>query len=250
MKTIYLKGDVGWEITGESILEKIDINSKENLRVIVNSPGGSIIEAFGIYNIFKSYKGQVEFVIMPYAASAMSYIIMAGDKITSFKNPVFMTHRAQSFAFGDYDEMVTMANIMQGMENVIIEAYQTRIKKTKEEILEDMKKEWWLIGWEALLENNIIDDVIESIADLKIEGDQKEEIEKDISELSESNYSDIAKIRFEKSKLRLKKDIEKNQNSCQKIVAKLDISGIESQKEQKTVKAVDDKLKNEGNNFL
>jgi ATP-dependent protease ClpP protease subunit len=67
MKSIYLNGDVGWEITADKILSQIDIKSKEKLRVFVNSPGGSVFEAFTIYNIFKSYQGEIEFVIIGYA---------------------------------------------------------------------------------------------------------------------------------------------------------------------------------------
>ena len=127
MKSLYLSGIVGYEITADYIRSQISEGSKEKLQVIVNSPGGFVIDAFEIYNIFSSYKGEVEFVINGMAASAMSYIIMSGDKISAFKNSIFMAHKAQSIAFGDSDAMQTEADIAKAMDNILAESYVKRI---------------------------------------------------------------------------------------------------------------------------
>ena len=135
MKTMYLSGIVGYEITADNIRSQINEGSQEKLQVIVNSPGGFVIDAFEIYNIFSSYKGEVEFVINGMAASAMSYIIMSGDTISAFKNSIFMAHRAQAIGIGDADEIQREADIARAMDNVLAEAYSTRMQKSKEEIL-------------------------------------------------------------------------------------------------------------------
>ena len=122
MKTISLTGTIGIDITAENLKEKIDINSKEKLQVVVNSWGGFVVDAFAMYNIFYDYAGEVEFVLNGAAASAMSYLIMSGAKISAYKNSIFMGHRVQTFAIGDADILKTEAQIAEAMDNVIAES--------------------------------------------------------------------------------------------------------------------------------
>lgn len=223
MKTIYLKGDIGFEITADKIREKVNFASTEKLRVIVNSPGGFVDEAFEIYDLFMSYKGTVEFVMMPYAASAMSSIVMAGDEITGFKNSIWMAHRVQGAMIGNADEMITQARIMQALENVIIEAYQKRIKKPKEEILEGMKNEIWMIGWEQLTENGMIDNVIDSVDDIDLEEDDKKDIQNLIAEAGKENANALLSMRVKRTINRMEGDKEKIKNQYGRIAARADI---------------------------
>lgn len=224
MKTIYLKGDVGFEITAENVLKQIDIKSTEKLRVVVNSPGGFVFEAFEIYNIFKSYKGKIEMVLMPYAASAASYIVMAGDTISAFKNSIWMAHRVSSIAIGDADEMMREAEIMQSLENVIIEAYQSRIAMSKDEMKAAMKNEMWLIGWEQLTERGMIDNIIDDIAEIELPDEEIEDAEKSVKESEAENFQSFLKMRIAKSESRMKSDNEKIKNMYERVAAKLEIT--------------------------
>ena len=193
MKILTLEGDVGYEITAKEIKNEINIKSKESLKVFVNSPGGSVIEAFEIFNIFKGYKGSIEFVINGMAASAMSYIIMSGDKISAFKNSIFMAHRAWTIGIGDANELRKEADLLDGLDNIIAESYSDRLGETRENILEMMSKELWLIGWEKLTEAGIIDNVIDSPEDI----DEEMEIE----EISIDEAAARTKIKLTKSRL-------------------------------------------------
>ncbi len=228
MKTIYLKGDIGFEITAEKIRGMIDIKSTEKLQVIVNSPGGFVFEAFEIYNIFEQYKGQIEFVIMPFTASAASYMVMAGknSKIRAFKNSVWMAHRVSSIAFGDADDLLREANIMQALENIIIEAYQKRIKIDKPSMMAMLKSEMWLIGWEQLTESGIIDDVIDSIDEVELPDEEKEEIKKIEKESNSDLHGSInlLKMKIAKTQTRMKNENEKVKNMYERMAAKFEIN--------------------------
>jgi ATP-dependent Clp protease protease subunit len=241
MKTIYLKGDIGWEITAEKIRSMIDVKSSEKLQVIINSPGGFVFEAFEIFDIFEQYKGQIEMVIMPYTASAASYIVMAGDKIRAFKNSIWMAHRVQSIAIGDADEMQKEANIMQALEDIIIESYQRRIKVDKPKMKEMMRAEIWLIGWEQLTEAGLIDDVIDSIGDIDIPEEDKLEIEKSTKE-TETNALNMLKMRIAKTETRMKNENEKLKNSYERIAAKLEINPASKSVENKSKEDIKMKL--------
>ena len=232
MKTIYLSGVVGYEITADSIRSQINEKSTEKLQVIVNSPGGFVIDAFEIFNIFSVYKGEVEFVIIGLAASAMSYIIMAGDKISAFKNSIFMAHKAQSIAIGDSDALQTEAEITKAMDNVLAEAYTTKFKKPKEEILSLMKNEIWLIGWEALTNAGIIDNVIDSPDEVEIpEEEIKQQIifaDSDLEKGSEAENRKKAELQIMSCMNRMQRDVERITGNRNKAAALLKESNPEA----------------------
>ena len=204
MKTLILNGDVGYEITAAKIRNEIDVKSKEALKIYINTPGRSVVEAFDIYNIFKSYKGKIEFVISGMAASAGSYIIMSGDKISGFKNSIFMAHKAWTIMAGSSDDMKKEAEILSGIDNILAESYVSRMNKTKDEILEMMKGEIWLIGWEALTENGIIDDLIDP-------DNVDEEIE--VEEIHQA----AAILKVNQTKKRLESDAEKLREDFKRV---------------------------------
>ena len=225
MKSIYLSGIVGYEITADYIRSQINEGSKEKLQVIVNSPGGFVIDAFEIYNIFSSYKGEVEFVINGMAASAMSYIIMSGDKISAFKNSIFMAHKAQAMAIGDSDDMQREADITKAMENILAESYVKRMKKPKEEILSNMKNEIWHIGWEALTEAGIIDNVIDSPDEIEM---PDEEIKKQIFYADETMTPENVKLKVIECANRMARDIDRVKTNSMKAAALLPTQEPES----------------------
>ena len=226
MKTIYMKGVIGVDITSEKLLQMINPNSTEKLQILINSSGGSVMEAFEIYNILVNYKGQIEFVILPYAASAASYITMAGDKISAFKNSIWMAHRVTTFAIGNADDMQLQADIMRAIENIIIEAYQKRLKFTKDEMKEKLKNEIWYVGWEQLAESGIIDNVIESTDEIYIEESYRDEINKSIEEAATTNAKQLVMMRMKKIDSQLKQSEINFKDEYTKIAAKIDIDSI------------------------
>jgi len=232
MKTIYMKGVIGVDITSEKLLQMINPNSTEKLQILINSSGGSVMEAFEIYNILNNYKGHIEFVILPYAASAASYITMAGDKISAFKNSIWMAHRITTFAIGNADDMQLQADIMRALENIIIEAYQKRLKFTKDEIKEKLKNEIWYIGWEQLAESGIIDNVIESTDEIYIEESYRDEINKSIEEASTTNAKQLVMMRMKKIDSQLKQSEINFKDEYTKIAAKIDIDSILNKKNE------------------
>lgn len=232
MKSLYLSGIVGYEITADYIRSQINENSKEKLQVIVNSPGGFVIDAFEIYNIFNSYKGEVEFVINGMAASAMSYIIMAGDKISAFKNSIFMAHRAQAVGMGDADDIQREADIARAMDNILAESYVGRMKKSKEEILSNMKNEIWLIGWEALTDAGIIDNVIDSPDEIQFPDEESKEqsffIDEELAKCGEPEKRKKAELDIMSCKNRMQRDFDRMYANSMKAAALLTIEQPEA----------------------
>lgn len=226
MKTIYLKGTIGLDITAEKLKSMVNLNSTEKLQILLNSTGGSIFEAFELYDILKNYKGQKEFVLLPLAASAASYWTMAGDKISAFKNSIWMAHKIQTIAIGDADEMQLQADIMRALENIMVEAYQKRLPGTKEEILNKLKNEVWMVGWEQLAENGIIDNVIDSVDEIYIEEENKDEIVRSLEEVTTENAKQLVAMRIKKIESQMRANEIDYRDEYKKIAAKIDVDAI------------------------
>ena len=226
MKTIYLKGTIGVDITAEKLKSMVNLNSTEKLQILINSTGGSIFEAFELYDILKNYKGQKEFVLLPLAASAASYWTMAGDKISAFKNSIWMAHKIQTFAIGDADEMQLQADIMRALENIMVEAYQKRLPGTKEEILNKLKNEVWMVGWEQLAENGIIDNVIDSVDEIYIEEENKDDIVRSLEEVTTENAKQLVTMRIKKIESQMRANETDYRDEYKKIAAKIDIDAV------------------------
>ena len=86
MNRINIYGQIGMSITDEAFMQKLS-KCKGNLKVHINSPGGSVFHGYAMYNALKEYDGTVTVHIDGVAASMASVICLAGDKIVMAKMP-------------------------------------------------------------------------------------------------------------------------------------------------------------------
>lgn len=148
MKKIELKGDVGYEITADFIRSQI-ATPTEDLLLMVNSPGGFVLDGIEIFNLIKNHAGKTIAVVDGLAASAASYFIMAADEIHVRNNSIFMGHKAWNLIIGNADEMRKQAEIMDGFDGIIADGYIEKNKSVnKKQMLKMMSDEIWLFGEE------------------------------------------------------------------------------------------------------
>ena len=81
----------------------------------INSPGGSVFDAVAIYNALKRHTGTVTVWIDGIAASAASYVAMAGDEIIMPENAFLMIHDPSGIVMGTATEMREMAEVVSRM---------------------------------------------------------------------------------------------------------------------------------------
>ena len=163
MKTIYLQGEIIQGLTAKNFRKEFNMDSKERKRVILNSPGGSVSEGIEIHNLIKSYGGDVEIIIGVMAASITSYIAMAvpKEKRKGFKNSSMMIHEASAAIYGRARDFKIRYERLMGVNNILAEAYAENLGKTKDEALQMMSEDFYMTGWEQLLENGAISDIVE-----------------------------------------------------------------------------------------
>jgi len=123
---------------------------KAPLTLRLNSPGGSVFDAVAIYNALQRHAGTVTVSIDGIAASAASYIAMAGDEIIMPENAFLMIHDPSGMVMGTAADMRAMAEALDKIGGSLMRGYAAKSGKAEDEIAKLMAKETWLDAGEAL----------------------------------------------------------------------------------------------------
>jgi ATP-dependent Clp protease, protease subunit len=116
----------------------------------LNSPGGSVFDAVAIYNALSRHAGTVTVWIDGIAASAASYIAMAGDEIIMPENSFLMIHDPSGIVMGTAADMRDMAGALDKMAASMTRGYAARSGKPEGEIAALMAAETWFDARDAL----------------------------------------------------------------------------------------------------
>jgi len=120
------------------------------LALRINSPGGSVFDAVAIYNAIKRHSGTVTVWIDGIAASAASYIAMAGDEVVMPENAFLMIHDPAGMVMGTAVEMRAMAEALDKIKGSLLQGYAAKSGRSPEEIAPLMAAETWLDAKDAL----------------------------------------------------------------------------------------------------
>ena len=116
----------------------------------LNSPGGSVFDAVAIYNALKRHEGTVTVWIDGIAASAASYVAMAGDEIVMPENAFLMIHDPAGLVMGTAGDMRAMAEALEKVKGSLVQGYAAKSGRAAEEIAALMAAETWFDAKDAL----------------------------------------------------------------------------------------------------
>lgn len=120
------------------------------IRLHINSPGGDVFEGQAIYNLLLGHKPGVDVEIDSLAASAASFVAMAGRKISIAENAMVMIHRAWTVAMGNAEDMRKSATLLETIDETIVETYAARTKQSKDDLRAWMASESWMTAQQAV----------------------------------------------------------------------------------------------------
>ena len=129
------------------ILNQIDT---PNLTVRINSYGGVVSEGLAIYNLLKSFKGNVKTIVDGFACSAASVIFMAGKERVVPESSLLMIHNAWTSAEGDHNDLRKAADDLEKITQPSVNIYCSVTGQSEEQIKKWMDKETWITSDEAL----------------------------------------------------------------------------------------------------
>ena len=153
---IYIYGPIGEDFFGEGISAK---NFAKELKALgkvssidlhIDSPGGSVTDARAIYTQLVEHRAEINVRIDGYAASAASFIAMAGDEIAIAEGGFMMIHEARGVVRGTAGDLRKAATLLDSINATIADTYVARSKQTKKKVLGWMADETWFDGRDAV----------------------------------------------------------------------------------------------------
>ncbi len=153
-----------WGVTAKDFISELKAIDAKEITLSINSPGGSVFDAIAIYNALRASGSKITVRVMGVAASAASYIAMAGDKIVMPKNTFMMVHNPLNAIYGNAAEMRDMADILDKVGASLTATYVARTGRSEEDVKALLADETYMTADEAVA-NGFADEVE---AELKI----------------------------------------------------------------------------------
>jgi ATP-dependent Clp protease, protease subunit len=122
----------------------------ETIHLRINSPGGSVFAARAIEQALREHKARIVAHIDGLAASAATFIAMAADEIVMAPGALFMIHKAWTMTYGNADELMTEAALLEKIDGTLADTYAARTGKKADEVLDLMAAETWFSAQEAV----------------------------------------------------------------------------------------------------
>ncbi len=149
---IYLYGDVepdSWysdsETSAKSFKDRLEeLKEVTQINLHINSWGGDVMEGIAIFNLLKQHPAKINVYVDGFACSIASVIAMAGDTIYMPRNTMMMIHNCWSYAAGNAQYMRKTADDLDKIMEGSIESYLSKVKISKEELIELLDAETWL----------------------------------------------------------------------------------------------------------
>jgi len=141
---------------------------KKDISIYINSPGGSVYDAFAIYDTINFIKADVSTIAVGMAASAAAFLLSSGTKGKRFALPhsKIMIHQPSSGTRGKVTDMEIdleeSIKIKKQLEEILAKNSSQKVSK----IHVDMERDYYMSSDEAL-KYGLIDDVIKTIKQTK-----------------------------------------------------------------------------------
>lgn len=129
-----------------------DAAAGDEVHLYINSLGGSVKEALGIYQLLRRCPAQVVAHIDGFAASAASIIAMAADRVVMPANTCMMIHNAAWGAYGNPAQLRKSADDLEVVNKATIQSYRMHAgdKLDSESLTRMLDAETWLTAQECL----------------------------------------------------------------------------------------------------
>jgi ATP-dependent protease ClpP protease subunit len=180
MKEVLIDGEIGYDwwsdsgTTAKDVKRQLEgIEDGEDIKININSPGGSIYEGIVIFNLIRDYAKThpVSVRINCIAMSMGGYIALAArtvnkdSKIIVCENSVFMIHNPWMYTWGDHHQLEKDADYLEKLTALYASVHSAVSGKPEKEIRAAMDEETFYVGkeiqdmgfandWEEITEAN------------------------------------------------------------------------------------------------
>jgi ATP-dependent protease ClpP protease subunit len=161
---VFIYGYIGddWaeeDVTAASFTKALRAITAPAIDLRVNSPGGAVFDGIAIYTALLDHPAVVDVTVDGVAASAASFVSMAGDTVSMQKPAKMMIHDASGIVLGNAADMQEMADLLNELSDTIAGIYADRAGGTVATWREAMKAETWYSA-AAAVEAGLADQVV------------------------------------------------------------------------------------------
>ena len=135
---------------------------KKDIKMYINSPGGSVYDALAIYDTMQFISSDVQTVGIGLQASAAAFLLSSGAKGKRFilPNATVMIHQPSAGTRGKVTDMEIDLREGLRLKNILNKIMAENTGQPLKRIESDMERDYWIASDEAL-KYGIVDSVID-----------------------------------------------------------------------------------------
>ena len=172
-RIIFLSGPINDQVANLTIAQLLFLaheDSKKDIQLYINSPGGSVVAGMAIYDTMQFIKPDVSTICVGMAASMGAVVLASGAKGKRFAlpNSEILIHQVMGGAEGQASEIEITAKQILKMKAKLNQILAKHTGQKVEKIEKDSDRDYYLSSSEAK-EYGLIDEIIKSSRDIKEE---------------------------------------------------------------------------------
>jgi len=149
---VFIYGPIDdWDgVSASAFVRELRAITAKAIDLRINSGGGLVFDAIAIYSALKNHPATVDVTVDGIAASAASFVAMAGDSIAIEKPAKMMIHDAMGLVVGNAGDLREFAELLDELSDTIAGIYADRAGGTVARWREAMRAETWYGAAEAV----------------------------------------------------------------------------------------------------
>lgn len=132
------------------------------INVRINSGGGDVFDGVAIHSLLARHPGTVTTYVDGLAASAASFIMLAGERVVASRNSMVMIHDAMTMVFGAKNTLQRAVDLLDKVSDNIADMYAEKagedVAYWRAKMEENGEDGVWYTGTEAL-DAGLVDEV-------------------------------------------------------------------------------------------
>lgn len=154
----------GWGVLAKDFLDEVKAKADgvKNVRVLMNTPGGSVYEALTMLNGLRAMGKTIETHVMGLAASAGSLFAAGSHKVVMPDNTMQFVHLPITGCYGNAEDMRETAEVLDKVGGQMKAMYSKRWKGTPEALDAALSAQTHYTAAECL-ELGLCDEVVEAV---------------------------------------------------------------------------------------
>lgn len=142
-----VRDTISGEVNDLSKLRKNIAALREDMEIVINSPGGSVMEGLQTINLIQKCPYQITATVEVMACSIAAVIALACDKIKIKSTDIMVLHNAMTITMGNKEQLKQDIDTLTAVDKILHDHITAKCKKPDELIAQlETGNDVWLTG--------------------------------------------------------------------------------------------------------